>query len=83
MQFKIFSIRDSKAEAFNTPIFLATEGQAIRMFDYMCNKPDSTIAMHPEDYTLFALGEFNDITGLVEALPTPKSLGLAVEFIKS
>lgn len=84
MKFKIFSIYDSKAEVFNTPIFLATEGQAIRIFDDMVNDEDKNadIAKHPEDYTLFTIGEFDANNGKLEPLNTPKSLGLAQEFIK-
>lgn len=82
MKFKIFSIYDSKAETYNTPIFLATEGQAIRMYDDMIQKEDSEISKHPEDYTLFVLGEFDSDVGSVISLNTPKSLGVAVEFIK-
>lgn len=82
MKFKIFSIYDSKAQQFNTPIFLAQEGQAIRAFDDLCNNKDSEVSKHPEDYTIFAIGEFDDDNGLVTPLTTPKSLGLALEFIK-
>ena len=84
MKYKIFSIFDSKAENFNTPIFLPTEGQAIRIFDDMVNDQadKSEIAKHPEDYTLFCLGEFDSDAGLVTPLTTPKSLGLAQEFVK-
>jgi len=79
---KIFSIYDSKAVTYNTPIFLPQEGQAIRIFDDMVNRTDSEIGKHPEDYTLFTLGDFNDETGLITSLNTPKSLGTALEFVK-
>lgn len=82
MKYKIFSIFDSKAENFNTPIFLPTEGQALRIFDDMVNSQDNEIAKHPEDYTLFCVGEFDSDQGLVTPLLTPKSLGLAQEFVK-
>lgn len=82
MKFKIFSIFDSKAETFNTPIFLPTDGQAIRIFDDMTNDGKSEVSKHPEDYTLFVLGEFDSDNGLVTPLNTPKSLGLAQEFVR-
>ena len=83
MKFKIFSIFDSKAESFNTPMFLAAKGQAIRAFDDEANRPESEIHKHPEDYTLFCLGDFESDTGKVEPLTTPESLGLAIEFKRS
>ncbi len=83
MKQKIFSIFDSKAEVFNTPIFLNTEGQALRILDDMVNGGESEISKHPEDYTLFCLGTYDLDSGKVESLDTPKSLGLALEFIKT
>lgn len=80
MKFKIFSVFDSKAENFNTPVFMPTEGQALRSFDDMVKNKESEISKHPEDYTLFVLGEFDSDIGLVTPLNTPKSLGLATEF---
>lgn len=82
MKYKIFSIFDSKAECYNTPIFLPTEGQALRIFDDMVNTQEQEVSKHPEDYTLFCLGEFDADIGLVTPLNTPKSLGLAMEFVK-
>ena len=73
MKFKIFSIYDSKAETFNTPLFLVQEGQAIRIFDDMVNDDQTDIAKHTEDYTLFNLGEFDSETGLVTPLNTSRS----------
>lgn len=82
MKFKIFSIYDSKAESFNTPMFLPAEGQAIRTFEDAVNEKGSPMNTHPEDYTLFLLGEFDTDLGSVEAEPTPKSLGLAQGYIR-
>jgi len=83
MIFKIFSVFDSKAETFNTPMFLAAKGQAIRAFDDQANMEESEIYKHPEDYTLFCLGEYDSDTGKIEPLKTPESLGIAVEFKRS
>ncbi len=83
MKFKIFSIFDSKAENYNTPMFLAAKGQATRAFDDETNRPESEISKHPEDYTLFCLGEYDSDTGKIESLNTPESLGLALEYKRS
>ena len=83
MIFHIFSIYDSKAEAYNTPLYLAAKGQAVRAFDDQVNKEGSEIGNHPEDYTLFCLGTFDDSTGQHEPYETPQSLGVAIEFKRS
>jgi hypothetical protein len=75
-----FSVFDSKAEVFGTPIFFATKGLATRAFEDQCNRSDSPIANHPGDYTLFCIGEFDQDTGLLTPLQTPASLGTGVEF---
>lgn len=80
MKFYIFSVYDSKAENFHTPMFVPTKGIATRSFTDVANNPESEIYRHPEDYTLFLIGEFDSSNGLVTPLTTPESLGLAVEF---
>lgn len=80
MKQQIFSVFDSKAETFNTPFFMAAKGQALRGFADEVNRRDSEVAKHPEDYTLFHLGEVDLDTGLVVPLSTPASMGLALEF---
>lgn len=78
---KIFAVHDSKAEIFGTPIFLPTLGLAIRAFADQVNNPEpNPISQHPEDYTLFDIGEYNQETGELIANKTPKSCGLALEF---
>lgn len=77
----VYSIYDSKAEIFNNPMFFIGRGQAIRGFSDEANRAESEIHRHPEDYTLFQIGTFDVGTGLLEPLPTPKSEGLAIEFI--
>lgn len=80
MRHKIYSIFDSKAEAFATPFFMPTLGMATRAFTEECSNPNSQLLKHPEDFTLFELGEYDDSIGLLVPHATPKSIGLAVEF---
>lgn len=82
MKLFVFSIFDSKAEAFNTPIFLPAKGQATRTFEDQVNDESSPFNKHPGDYTLFLIGEFDTDTGLLTPLSTPTSLGLAAEYLK-
>lgn len=81
MKQQVFSVFDSKAETFNTPFFMAAKGQALRGFQDEVNRKDSEIGKHPEDYTLFHIGEVDLETGLITPLTTPNSLGLGVEFV--
>lgn len=81
MQSTICTIFDSKAEAFLPPMFFQSRGSAIRTFSDAVNGGDAQITKHPEDYTLFLLGTFSDVDAKFDLLPTPQSLGLALEFV--
>lgn len=63
MKLELFSIYDTKAEAYMTPFYLANKNMAIRVFSDCCNDPNHQFGRHPEDYILFSLGEFNAQTG--------------------
>lgn len=75
---KMCAIHDSKAEAWMTPLFFQATGQAIRSFADAVNQPDSEFGKHPEDYTLFLLGDFDPATGVVEVARTPVSLAVGI-----
>ena len=60
MLYQIFTIYDSKAQNYHIPYQFKNEAIAIRQFGDMCNDPETTISKHPEDYTLFHLGAWDD-----------------------
>lgn len=82
MILKVYSVYDSKAEAYLAPMFFGSKGQAIRSFGDACNNSEHEFSKHAEDYTLFELGEFNDSNCKFTTYDTPYSLGVALEFIK-
>lgn len=77
---KIFSVHDSKAEAYLTPIYFRTKGEAIRAFESTCQDKDSQFNKYPSDFTLVELGDFNELTSLITSLPIPLTLSHASEF---
>lgn len=81
MTLLMFSIFDNKADAFNTPFFMAARGQAVRAFQDLVNDGQSAISKHPEDYKLCLIGEFN----VLDAEFTPAgvvSLGFGSDFVE-
>jgi len=78
----IYSVYDSKAEAYMQPFFCQAAGQAIREFDNLVNSGDHPVAKHPEDYTLFEMGAWDDLTGEIVG-ETPKSKGNGLDFKRS
>ena len=60
MKLEMFSIYDTKSETYFQPIFLMNEAMMLRQFADMANDKDCAISKHPEDYTLYHLGSWQD-----------------------
>lgn len=84
-KYKICSVYDSKAECYGRPMFVPATGAAIRGFADEVNSgnKDSAAATHPEDFTLFEIGVWDDAAGTVEPYEIRKSLGNGVDFKRS
>lgn len=80
---KIFSVHDSKAEAYLAPIYFRTKGEAIRAFETTCQDETSQFHKYPSDFTLVELGEFNETTSAITPLIAPLHLSHASEYKKS
>jgi hypothetical protein len=79
---KMYVVYDSKSESYGLPMFFQSKGVAIRNFTDEVSRPDSLIAKHPEDFTLFELGDYSESTGVFVIHPVKVSVGLACEFKK-
>ena len=75
---KLYSVRDSKGEIFNPPYFAKTHGEAERNFKRLVNDSQSMPSHYPEDYDLYYVGDFNDATGVLNALDTPQHIIKAI-----
>lgn len=82
MIYKMFSIYDSKAEAYLQPFFMVTKGQAIRALTDILSDPAHQFSKYSADFTLFELGEYNDSNATFSILPSPLSMGVILEFVK-
>lgn len=80
MKLRMVAIHDSKSESFGRPLFVRAYGEAERSFREVINDGQSDYAKHPADFTLFEIGEFDDVSGVVTPLPAPRSLGNGVTF---
>lgn len=76
------AIRDSKAEAWMTPLFFQSSAQAVRSFGDAVNDAQSDFAKHPEDYALFELGRFDPATGEIVVCEQPVSLAVGVNLLR-
>lgn len=79
MKLNIYTIYDDAAQAYNTPFFMHNDGLAIRAFqDNVNSAEENNISKHPEQFSLFKLGEYDDKTGLVQS-DNPKFLAGGLE----
>lgn len=71
MIYQLFTIRDSKGEAAQPPKPAKTIGEAERMLELAVNDKTSRdlLATNPEDFDLFHLGTYDDITMKIHPFP--------------
>lgn len=81
MKYSVFAIRDFKT-GFLQPTVDANAASAIRNFEHaVLRNDDSLFFSHPEDYSLYELGEYDTDTGLLTAKSPVVELLSAVEVI--
>jgi len=72
--------RDSKANVYNKPFFLGTHAEAIRAFHQAVKKEGTLLSEHPEDFSLYFIGSYDDNSAELEAVP-PVHLANATDAI--
>jgi len=63
MKLNIYSIFDTASGLYLRPLFAQSDGQALRSFEDIATDADNEVGKHPEDYSLFRLGIFDDTNG--------------------
>lgn len=74
---KVFSVYDSKAEAYAEPFVAKETAEGQRMFSLSVENEKTKIGKWPEDHTLFELGEWDERAGSFTPYEAKKNLGLA------
>lgn len=60
-----FSVHDKAAGAFLPLFFCRSKGEAIRSFSSAVSDEKHQFGMHKGDFTLYACGAFDDVSGLL------------------
>lgn len=81
MKLKMFTVFDSKAEAYLPPFYMQSTGQALRSFEDTCNDETHAFHKHPADYTLFELGVWDDENCQFSLHDANVNLGNAIEHV--
>lgn len=80
---KVFTVFDSKAVAYMSPFIEASTGTGIRRFSDEVNNTSnsrSALVAHPEDFTLFEIGTWDEIAGVVLPYEAKISRGVGVDY---
>lgn len=77
---KVFTVYDSKLQAYMQPFCAQTAGVAVRMFEQTVRDPNTVFAKHPGDFTLFEIGTYDDQVGAFQNLQAKIDLGNAIQF---
>lgn len=72
-----YSIFDNKAKIYSSPFYAINDQVALRNFTAEVNQPESMLHKFPNDYCLYCIGKFDDLTGWSQALEPIQNLGMA------
>lgn len=78
----MFTIFDTKANAYLQPFFSRTNDTAIRELTKAVNDEKSLFHNAAEDYTLFYLGNFDEDEGTFDMSPQPISVVNAITLLR-
>lgn len=79
---KVFSVYDTKAEAYLPPFFAPNGAVACRYIERAVNDENTDFHRHAPDYVLFEVGSFDSSNGLLSGLDKQVNLGVLTTFIK-
>jgi len=80
---KMYAILDGAAKAYGPPMVFTTNGLAIREFQAIAENSANHIKKHPEDFSLWEIGEYDSDTAQVDAALGLKPLAQAKEFFQT
>lgn len=65
---KMYAVFDKVAEIYSAPMVVRAEGEALRICKATVNDPQRStqVAENPSDFALYALGKYDDSTGVLE-----------------
>lgn len=79
---KVIAVFDKAIDAFNRPMFVPAVGLAVRSFqdEIAREAPDNPMFAHPQDFSLFLLGEYDESSGRFTCLDVPERVAEASSF---
>ncbi len=78
MLMHVYSFFDTASGAYMRPFVAQADGEATRVFDDLVADREHPMGKHPEDYSIFRVGSFNDQNGALTVEP-PECLVTGME----
>ena len=76
----VYAVFDRASGVYDRPFVGQGDGAVMRSFGDIAVSADHPIGQHPEDYTLFRIGTYDDNSGELLGCPAEKVVG-AVEMV--
>lgn len=77
---KVFCFKDAKSETYGPPFTDENRGTCIRKITEELMRGQAIWAKHPQDFTLFEIGEYDVFQGVVQMYETKNAVGLVQDF---
>ena len=75
MKIKMYSFYDTAAQAYTQPFFMHNDGLAMRAFqDNVNSTEENNMSLHPEQFKLFQIAEWDDQKATITAPETGSKL---------
>lgn len=82
MQYKLYSVYDSKIQLWTAPQLYRNKGEALRAFTIAANEEKHHFNQHAADFTLMEIGTWDDEKGQAAMHDAKENLGCALEHRK-
>jgi len=79
---EMYSIKDNKVGTFSKPFAAVNKAEATRMLHTACNDPQVQLSMYPEDFDLYHVCTFSELTGQVKS-PINETGSVGPDFVVS
>lgn len=77
---KVFIFKDEKSNSYGLPILYKTRGLFIRDIQDELMKGQTIWSKHPQDFSVFEVGEYDEQSGLIINYETKNCIGLVSDF---
>lgn len=78
---KIFVLKDAKSGSYGAPILSVSRGTIIRDLQDELKRGQAVFARHPQDFTLFEVGEYDVENGIITQYDAKECVGLMSDFV--